>query len=388
MNKKNLPLYLTVCRGILIYFTAVCIFLLSSLLLGRSYLLSNAFLLILIYHSTVRIFAETTPHLRDAALLYREEYEPHKRTMQTILKALFSERLLLLEFAIWLALPLLMPLELGLLRFAKPLIARGVPRLLAKLITVLLFWLVMLPMGVLSYYYAFLWWLDNRHAINRLLPARLLKICGITAIYLFGAIALKFTVPVFISAFFIIVAVFEAGWYLPPAILGGILLLIFSIRYLRARRIRRRFLKNLADAATACGAELSPIKHPYRSLLRLTHEPSFTVTFNGKRYTCLLLGAFKRRNPFFFSETGKVQCLHSFRFRRVEFFRYTVEYDCSFQADGIKCMIAVPVPHDIYAGHTGFFRPIDTGECVGDYHIHTATGFIGALTRDVLDRRG
>ncbi len=387
MDKKNLPIYLTICRGILIYFTAVCIFLLSALLLGRSYLLSNAFLLILIYHSTVRIFAETTPHLRDTALLYREEYEPHKRTMQTILKALFSERLLLLEFAIWLALPLLMPLELGLLRFAKPLIARGVPRLLAKLIIILLFWLIMLPMGVLSYYYAFLWWLDNHHAIKRLLPVRILKICGITAIYIVGAIALKFTIPVFVSAFFIVIAVFEVEWYLPPAILGGILLLIFSIRYLRAWCIRHRFFKDLKEIATACGAELSPIKHPYRSLLHSICEPNFTISLNGKQYTCLLLGAFKRRNPFFFSETGKVQCLHSFRFRRVEFFRYTVEYDCSFQADGIKCIIVCPVSHDIYAGHTGFFRLIDTGECVGDYHIHTATGFIGALSRDVLDRR-
>ena len=384
MDKKHLA----ACRGILIYVTAISIFLLSALLLGKAYLPANAFLLLLICHSTVRVFAETTPHLRDTALLYREEHEPHERTMKTILRALLSEHLILLEFAVLLLMPLLMPLELGLLRFAKPMMEAGLPRLLAKLIVVVAFWHLLLPLGLLSYYYAFLWWLDHRPTDKPLLITRLLRLAGILAIYLVGGFVLRLFLPVFISIYYIAGAGFEVGGYLRPAILIGILLLLFSARYLRAWRIRRRFFKALKQTAAASGATLSPILHPYRSLLRVDHEPSFTVTMKGKRYVCLLLGALRRHNPLFFSETGKVQCLHSYRFRRVEFFRYTTEYNCSFTADGTKCIIVVPVSREIYAGHTGFFRQIDTGERVGDYHIHTATGFLGALSRDVLDKHG
>ena len=388
MDKRYLPAYLTVCRALLIYGLTVCIYLLSSLAIGTAWLGGCLFLLVLVFHSTVRVFAQTTPRLRDAALYYCEEYAPHERRMKTILGAIFADRLSLLESAVLLALPLLLPLEFGLYRFAVPFISRGVPRILAKLIVVHLLWLLFVPMGVLSHYYAFLWWMEHRRKETlRPIPARCFKLLGVTALYLVCGVLLYFFLPVCLSAYYITVAIFEVGWYLPFLIFGGIILAVFGTRFLRARRIRRRFFKNLKETASACGATLSPIRHPYRSLLRIDHEPSFTVTRNGKHYDCLLLGALKRRNPLFFSETGKVQCLHSFRFRRVEFFRYTTEYDCSFASTGTKCIIVVPVSHEIYAGHTGFFRLIDTGECVGDYHIHTATGFLGALSRDVLDRR-
>ena len=93
-----------------------------------------------------------------------------------------------------------------------------------------------------------------------------------------------------------------------------------------------------------------------------------------------------RHTPLFFSQNGIMQCLHSFRFRRVEYFRYTTQFDFSFEADGSKMLIVNPEPKELYAGSTSFYREIDTGESIGAYKVFTATGFLGALSRNVLDR--
>ena len=52
----------------------------------------------------------------------------------------------------------------------------------------------------------------------------------------------------------------------------------------------------------------------------------------------------------------------------------------------IPATFEAPVPATVYAGDERWHRPIDTGMAVGGYRIFSSSGFLGALTRDCIER--
>ena len=386
--KKYIPIYLRICRSIALYLSFLAVFGICSLCAGRVKGLCVA-LIPLVFHSTARVFGESDRGLRALALRYREENDIHHREPRKILSLILHEKFLLLELVILLSFPVLFPFELGFSTLASLLFGNAtLPRSVKKLIVLALVLPLFFALWLAARYLAFLWWayeegLDRgEHYLRDLI----LKLLGICAIYGIGALAAIFFVPVFLSIFYISEALVKLRWWLPAAIVAIPLLSLFTLRFLRACRIRRKFLRELRVVCHRAGAVLSDIKRPYRSLLRLGDEVSFTVFHGEKTYTCKLLGALKRTTPLYFSEHGIVQCLHSFRFRRVEYFRYTTQFQLSLEGEGQKLLIVNPVPKEIFAGSTEYFRPIDTGEHVGEYTIFTASGLLGAISRDVVGR--
>lgn len=385
--KKYLPVYLRLCRSVFLYLSFLLLATISSYITRQAHIAVNAVMLLFIYHSTVRVFAETDRITADIALAYRAEVEPLSRSARDILGLIIRQKEFYIEAAVVLLLPILLPLEAGFGYLVAPLLAKGLSRALVKLILVSILVPLGLGVGLLSHYYGFLWWLDEKASPDmHFWRALLLRLLGLLLIYTVGSIAIIFYVPIFISVYYIFVALSEIFKWLPFLIIGGVLLLLWLLAFLRALRIRRKFLRQLRACCAEIGATLSPIRRPYRSLLCLDRFESFTVTRGEKTYHCKLFSARRRRNPLFFSEHGTVQCLHSFSFRRVEYFRFTTQFDFSFEAPAPRILIVNPVSKEIFAGHTHFARPIDTGESVGPYKIFTATGFLGALARDVLDR--
>lgn len=384
--KKYLPIYLRICRTVALYFAFLAIFGICYLFTGFAKL-AGAILLPLVFHSTARVFGETDRKLGELALAYRMEKDIHHCMPREILRLILTSKDLLLELGILLALPIIFPIELGFNPLATLLLGATAPRALKKLLTLAIMLPVFFGVWLLSRYSAFFWIAyreqdDKIHYIRDLA----LKLLGITPIYAIGSVGIMYVLEIFASIFYIFKAFFSL-YFWPTLILVLCALGFFlSFRFLRACRIRRKFFKGLKHLCAELGATLSPIKRPYRSLLFLRDEVNFTVQYGEKTYHCKLFCALKRHTPLFFSQHGIVQCLHSFRFRRVEYFRYTTQFDFSFEAEGSKMLIVNPVPKEIYAGSTAFYREIDTGESIGAYKVFTATGFLGALSRNVLDR--
>lgn len=384
--KKYIPIYLRICRSLIFYFLFLAI-------LGLSYLFSGfvkitgAILLPLVFYSTSRVFGETDKKLIDLALAYRTEKDVHHCMPREMLRLILTSKDLVLELGILLALPILFPIELGFSPFADLVLGAIASRTLKKLLTLAIVLPAFFGLWLFSRYSAF-FWIAYREKESKIHLVRdlVLKLLGITAVYALGAIFIIYSLEIY-GSIFIILKLFFSLYFWPALILVcSIIAFFLSFRFLRACRIRRNFFKRLKALCHEIGATLSPIKRPYRSLLFLRDEINFTVQYGEKTYHCKLFCSLKRHTPLFFSQNGMMQCLHSFRFRRVEYFRYTTQFDFSFEANGQKCLIVNPVPKELYAGDTTFYREIDTGESVGAYKIFTATGFLGALSRNVLDR--
>ena len=384
--KNYIPIYLRICRSLIFYFLFLAI-------LGLSYLFSGfvkitgAILLPLVFYSTARVFGETDKKLIDLALAYRTEKDVHHCIPREMLRLILTSKDLLLELGILLALPIIFPIELGFSPFADLVLGAIASRTLKKLLTLAIVLPAFFGLWLFSRYSAFFWiaYREKESKIH-LVQDLVLKLLGITAVYALGAIFIIYSLEIY-GSIFIILKLFFSLYFWPALILVcSIIAFFLSFRFLRGCRIRRKFFKRLKALCREIGATLSPIKRPYRSLLFLRDEINFTVQYNEKTYHCKLFCSLKRHTPLFFSQNGMMQCLHSFRFRRVEYFRYTTQFDFSFEADGQKCLIVNPVPKELYAGSTAFYREIDTGESVGAYKVFTATGFLGALSRNVLDR--
>ncbi len=387
--KKYLPIYLRICRSLALYVSYLAITGIAGLC-ARKVNTAVAVLAMLIFHSTVRVFGETDRYIRDLAYAYRETADAHGRSTREILRLILTSRELLIELAVLLILPILLPVEAGYSAFSAILFVTpaAIPRFVQKLAVMGVVLPLFFGFWLLARYYAFLWWGYDKEIreVEHPYRALLLKLLIITPIYAAGGFLTVYFLEILGSVLVILQGMASLCWWLPLLLIAGIISLFWLIRYCRALRIRRKFIKRLRHLCREEGITLSPIKRPYRSLIRLGDEVNFTLHHGEKTYSCKLFGTLNRRNPLFFSEHGIVQCLHSFRFRRIEYFRYTTQFEFGFEAEGVKVLIVNPVSREIFAGHTNYFRLIDTGETVGNYKIFTATGFLGALARDVVDR--
>ncbi len=214
----------------------------------------------------------------------------------------------------------------------------------------------------------------------------LLHLLFLLFIYTFGGFALYFAVPVLVSLFAILAKIGSIRWWLPAAILLAIFGGFWLFAFLRAFRIRRRLFKKLHNVCREYGFRMEKIKRPYASLLRYREGANFILHANGKTYACKLFGATRRHWDMYFHESGILQTRRAFRFRRVEFFTFTSEYDFAFESEHTKLCIVAPVPKVISAGNDKWNRPIDTGMRVGEYRIFSSTGFLNALKRDCIER--
>ncbi len=190
--------------------------------------------------------------------------------------------------------------------------------------------------------------------------------------------------PYFVSLRFVFSAVF--GWIvlIVPAAVAA----IYIYRYAKALLSRRKFLRELRGTCREFGFELSEIKKPFLSAVRMTAGESFRVTARGRTYVCKLIGVPKKGDPLTVYDDGTCIITHSVRFRRKPVFHFTKSYDLSIDAaEGErKIFIFNPVPALLLARRGGYEAPIDVGESVGAYKIYTGTSFINALRRDTLDR--
>ncbi len=343
-----------------------------------------------VFFSLVRIFAEQDT-IATKDYLRRCDFGSKRQDLRLLL----SSRAWREETAVFYLLLLLLP-HGGSFTVAAELLFGGGPAAMA--LVLLLFALLLLPLSLLAHLAAlqkqrererrevsFAEETDVRHAPRpRLRLARNATIvCGL---YCVGAMLLSFELPILLTLLRILLVLTRLRWWVLPLLAALLLLLPFCYCFLRAVHIRRRFLKKLRRLCRERGFHLSRLRRPYRSLLRLREEISFTLQTGQKTYDCKLFCSLRRHCPLYFAEDGTVVCRHSLRFRRIELFSYSTSFRFDFESSATKICLVAPVPKELFAGNTVRNRPIDTGTVVGDYRIFNSTGFLNALARDCVDR--
>ena len=171
-------------------------------------------------------------------------------------------------------------------------------------------------------------------------------------------------------------------------VLAVILLLILSLRHLRAFSVRRRFWKLLKKTCRENGYDLSSIRAPYRSLLTKNGKYEFTVKAHGKTYACKMLAAINRGAEMIFFSDGEGVCRRVLKVRGVELpiktynkkFRY--DFDCK-GADA-KVLILSPAPLTPYVEEGGRKYVLDNGSLFRGYVVYAGQGFVNALNRNCV----
>lgn len=205
-----------------------------------------------------------------------------------------------------------------------------------------------------------------------------------TAIYLGGSLVLCNVLPLLISMFPLLQELLLAPFTV--FVIACLLIVPRIWRPVRAMMKRRSFLKKLNEICRLHDIPLSTIDLPYRSIFQITDRESFSVTVNGKRYACKLIGSVKRNAPTVLRSHGRGSFLHPFRFARITFFTRVTRFEFGFESEDQKILIVNPVPKKIYRSENGRNVLLDNGDVVDGYKVYTATGFLGALDRGSIDR--
>lgn len=207
-------------------------------------------------------------------------------------------------------------------------------------------------------------------------------------------------------AFFVmayIIASYAITWFLPFIVTvanigGGMIVFLYllialmialvialAVFYIRAMLKRKKFLTALHKICAEQGIALSKVKKPYWSVISQQKGTDFTLEKNGERYACKMVAAVFPSSPIAFADTGEGLRQDVLRIRGVTILHMNTLIDFRMEDEGKKIVIALPVPNKIYVSVGGSIPgPADTGEVFGEYTLYTATGFLGALDRNIL----
>lgn len=379
---RYLRLYLRILRAFAIYPCYLLLWLLFSLVSGTFsagivfYQIAFAVMTALIYFSVARVFAEGDA---DTCVLLQEANGISQRVL-----ALFRLRDTLLELGFLLFFILFLPYKASFYSLGFLLLRAGLPHAAVKPVVVAIalpVWLLLHILAKLSAARDY----AHRARADRSLRALPLRLLFLFFIYGVGGVLMPFGLGALYGTANILGALKKWSLLLPFLIPVGIFLLFWSLCYLRAFRIRHRFLGRLRALCRTYGFQIQKRKRCYLSLFRHRGEINLTISANGKCYDCLLFGAIRRHWEMFFDENGMLRCRHALRLRRVEMISFSTHYHFDFESPNTKICIVCPVPKEIFAGNEQQNRLIDTGARVGEYRIFSATGFLNALARDCIE---
>ena len=200
-----------------------------------------------------------------------------------------------------------------------------------------------------------------------------------------------------------IVASYAITWFIPFLVTvanigGGVIVFLYlfialvialivtlAAFYIRAMLKRKKFLTALNKICEEQGITLSEVQKPYWSVISQQKGTDFTLEKNGERYACKMVAAVFPSSPIAFADNGQGLRQDMLSIRGVTILHMNTLIDFRMEDEGKKIVIALPVPNRIYASVGGSTpRPADTGEVIGEYTLYTATGFLGALERDIL----
>lgn len=209
------------------------------------------------------------------------------------------------------------------------------------------------------------------------------KLVGIIVVYAFCGAGLSYCFPLLA----VLLPFVKKSLTATVVVVLAVLLLSPTVfRILRAFHKRRAFVKRFTAVCKERGYAATAIRYPYRSMFFLYRGEDFRVTVGEKQFACKLLCAKNRRNPLALYDNGICQYARMVRLVTVELFQYDKVGNFGFETDCPKILILNPVPYQVVKFEGSKAVQLDNGDCVGDYKLFSATAFLNALERDVLDR--
>ncbi len=171
----------------------------------------------------------------------------------------------------------------------------------------------------------------------------------------------------------------------------GALLILFAaltviVAYvLRAILKRKVFITKLKNYCKDNSIQITNINRIYISIFVSCGGANFTIEKDGKKYDCKLISGIFPGTPIIFFHKGNGVKRISVRLLRMELFSKLKEFTFSFEGEGKKILIVVPIPKMIYVSIRGSKPSIaDTGEKLGEYTIYNSSGFLSSLDRNCL----
>ena len=237
---------------------------------------------------------------------------------------------------------------------------------------------------------------------------------GIIVGYFLGSIGLMFLLPAIFMAFSpLLILLIEPAVYIP---LSLIIIIPPIFRRVRAYRKRKKFFAVLTELCRKKRYILSKIKNPYKSIFGPCEGETFNVRIGEKKYSCKIISSLKRNRDLYIMKNGIGGWFIRWKFISIELFSYTKTFEFGWESDAKKVLIVNPVPkrvltpkgeHAIPEENTEYYvsqrmgglkamvlkttsqeyaTELDNCDIVGGYEFYTATGFLNALERDIIDK--
>ena len=232
--------------------------------------------------------------------------------------------------------------------------------------------------------------------------------------YFVGSAGLLFFIP----ALLMMLLPFFLLMVQPEVYITAIVLILFPavFRHVRAMSKRRKFIKELTQLCKTKKYRLSRIKSPYKSIFRPCLGENFKVSIRDKTYSCKLIASKRRGRPLYIMKNGIGGWLVQWKFISIELLSYTKTFEFGWESNYKKIIIVNPVPQKVLTPKGGSAIPeentdyyispkkgglkplimkttnkeyaveLDNCDIVDGYEFYTATGFINALDRDIIDK--
>ena len=173
-----------------------------------------------------------------------------------------------------------------------------------------------------------------------------------------------------------------------PGFIGAVVFVIAFfrlVRFLRARRARKAFFEKLLEVVTSNKYIISEIKNPYKSLVSLKKQCTFTLEYGEKKFNCLVISSPRFRVPICFESESEA------------FFRYRIGspkhnitlrrgFSYTFDGEGARIIIVAPTPKDVLICDGEKERRLFNADLLWGAVIYDADAFVGSADRQCLGR--
>ncbi len=173
-----------------------------------------------------------------------------------------------------------------------------------------------------------------------------------------------------------------------PGLIGAVVFIVAFfrlVRFLRARRARKAFFEKLLEVVSSNKYKISEIKNPYKSLVSLKKQCTFTLEYGGKRFNCLVISSPRYKVPICFESESEAFLRYRIGTGRHNItLRRCFSYD--FEGEGAKIIIVAPTPKDVLICDGEKERRLFNADRLWDAVIYDADAFVGSADRQCLGR--
>ncbi len=179
-------------------------------------------------------------------------------------------------------------------------------------------------------------------------------------------------------------AVYNFGTFV--IIVFSIIVIPYILRMIRCVFMRFIFIRKLKKLCKRKKYRLSTIKSPFLSLFNKTKGESFNIQIGKRSYSCKLIASPRRYTPLYLRPNGTGVFVRTFHILKADAFRFTKNIEFDYESKHKQILIINPISKKIYSNYNSLISEMDVGEIIGKYEIYSATSFLNALERDVIDK--